>query len=139
MLPFLAVVLCCAVALKIAEGVWQREGELNQRIHAREQVIAALAKQHRVDTVSFHHWKTHYDTTSDTLRFHDTVWVPKTLADSTVRTCSTALTTCELLNLQKDSLIRDLKKRHPSRFGCNLGVAVTPKGIGPGGSCGIRF
>lgn len=145
------------IALAVFLVLWvmridtERLGILNQRIKARETVIASLAKQKaRVDTVAgkarvvYEKQRSRYDL-APAVVIHDTVWIPKATADSTVHACSAALETCEhrvairdSLILQKDSLILDLRKRHSPLIGCSLGVAVTPKGFGPGVGCGIK-
>lgn len=117
------------------------QGELKERVKARETVIAAIAKQHKTDTLVFTRWKTKYDSLTDTLQITDTVWVKQFIAtaDSTITTCSNALASCEALQREKDALIRDLKKRRGSRFGCAGPLTVTSKGFDLGASCGLKF
>lgn len=116
----------------------QRQGELKQRIKAREQVIAALAQRHKVDTLRL--VRTRHITDSiidtDTVFYRDTV---VKLLQAERHACDTLIGTCEQEKQQLRLQIEDLKKRHPSRFGCAGPLAVTRKGFDLGVSCGLKF
>jgi len=141
-----------AVAL-LALAWWrhsaEREGELREKIHAREVAIAALARQaHTVDTayvtdtVKLARTVKSYVAVRDTFIQHitDTVLARATIlaADSTIHACSVALETCEHRVAVRDSLNADLRdllalerKRRPSLLGMLL-TKVTWAAIGYG-------
>lgn len=125
-------------------------GALEQKIKAREQVIAVLAKQKaRVDTVKaqatavYVPQKSRWDSVKVTLKNPVAIVAE---ADITIKKCEAVISSCEQqvairdgLILQKDSLITDLKKRKPSRFGCSAPFVATTKGLDLGLACGVRF
>jgi hypothetical protein len=184
-----------AIALLLWQGYGceqRRHGELEQKIKARETVIAVLAQQHRTDTVAFTRWRTRYRAVRESVMavitdtiIGDTFNQPTPnlslgdalvkvqgdsvpylgdnrlagdypeiedhppdpiltrrlimVSDSTIESCAVALGSCDRLRLQQDSLIRDLQRRRPSRFGCAGPLAATSRGLGLGVACGIRF
>lgn len=161
-------VILFAVVLVMAwlYGRSQRsQGELTQRLKARETVIAALAKrQARVDTVAgkaavvYLDAKVNYKAIRDSLlkemagTFNNDTTnsnnlppiiracdAALTAADSALSACAVRVAVRDTIIWQKDSLIRDLKKRRSSRFGCAGPFTVTTKGFDLGASCGIKF
>lgn len=77
------------------------------------------------DTLRFTRFRAQYDTIHSILNIHDTVAVEHfvTVADSTIRTCSTALSSCRVTVQAKDSVITAQQRLitaaladHPSRF-----------------------
>ena len=130
----------------------QREGELNQQItdliHQNDS-LAILADHIQVvyvkqtDTLRIVRHRTDSLLQTDTVFSVDTV---RQIVETERKACDTLLLTCEqqkanlraqVANIQQQLIIE--RKRHPSRFGCVGGAAVTPKGVGPGAACGIRF
>lgn len=60
--------------------------------------VQRLAGQYRVDTLRLTKWRTRLDTLRDSLTITDTVEVLRyvAVADSTIKACTSALSTCEL-------------------------------------------
>ena len=156
------------VAVLVLLAIWyyghtQRMiGEANQRIKAREHVIAVLAgRVPEVDTVAgkaqtvYLAAKVNYKAIRDSIMKElaqkvDTTKpenVPPVIrscdasleaADSALMACARKSAVRDTIIWQQDSLIREIRKQHRSPFlGCRLGVTVTPKGFGPGVTCGI--
>lgn len=116
----------------------RKQGELKQRIKARETVIAELAKQHRTDTlrlVTTRH-------TTDSILTTDTLIRTEVVTKIIERertACDALVSTCEQEKQTLRDQIKDLEKRRPSRFGCAAPLTASTKGLGLGVSCGIRF
>ncbi len=142
--PAVAVVAGGLLAYALIARHWQHDGALREQIRARETVIAALAKQHRTDTLRLVTVRRQTDSilTVDTLLRVDTV---RQLVQRERLACDAVLSTCE----QEKAALRDLvalerKRARGFRFlgiplGCTAGGAVTDKGLRPAVGCGVRF
>ena len=120
--PLLTVALV-AVALfgLFAYGSEQRrrgaaEAEVAQLQHVNDSLKGVQAKveiRYVRDTIRVTQWKTRYVTALDTLRLTDTVAVKEfiAIADSTIKSCSVALLTCEERVGVRDQRIRALERQ----------------------------
>ncbi len=133
--------------------LWQRDcsmkaqGALQAEVKAAEQRYAALEERGIVydttyvrDTVTLTRWRTQYESVRTQNEYRDTVWVKQFVltADSTIKSCSVALETCEHRVALRDSMIGNLKqqlglekKRRPGLF-AQLGQKAIWLGIGIG-------
>jgi hypothetical protein len=152
-------------ALLVVAGVflWQldgchreKQGELNQRIKARETVIATLAKQKaKVDTqylqakpiylAAVVGWDSLKLTLGEKVKLDPVVLA----GDKVVGACTTLIALCEeryqmanSIMLEQDSTIRDLKKRRSSWLACVVGGGANLLGsraLAAGVFCGPRI
>jgi hypothetical protein len=139
-----AAVALGLLAWTLVRRHWQHDGALREQIHAREVTIAALAKQHRTDTLRL---VTTRHTTDSVLRT-DTVFTPATvkqIVTSERLACDAVLGTCEAEKAAlRDLVALERKRARGFRFlgiplGCTAGLAGTPAGVNIGGSCGVRI
>lgn len=156
-LPWVIVAVLGLVGVLMYGCQERRAGELDQRVKARETVIASLAAQKaQVDTeyvrgkVVYQDAVTEWDSLKLTLG-EKVKLNPLALAgDRVVAGCGTLVASCEARNRLSDSIIavqvfqiEDLEKVRPSwfrrTFGCAAGAAATTSGVGLGAACGIRF
>lgn len=149
-LPWLAV----ALLLWQARCAGVRQGELQAQLRVLATQADSLRAEstrldtvYRADTVRLTRWRTAYDTLYADRQITDTVWVKRFVvtADSTIKSCSAALGTCEAATATLRSRIGNLdstlaleRRRRPSRLGCTAGPSATTKGIGVGVTCGVR-
>lgn len=72
---------------------------------------AAVDTVWRVDSLTFVKWRTRYDSTADTIRVRDTLYVRKDVADGTVKACSELLESCAVRVAKRDSIIAAERQR----------------------------
>lgn len=157
--PVAAACVLAIIGLRLSQETLRHEGELREQVRALETRNAKLEDEAGVvdtayvhDTVTFTRWRTRLDTLAVDIKVTDTVAVRQfiAVADSTVRSCSVALQTCEarvaLRDLRiavLDSIIAVKDKQRPGwlrrTFGCAAGVGATTQGAGLGAACGVRF
>lgn len=139
------VVLVVLILVALALGYktihdWGSNKEYQHQIDSLKQQESGLITVYRTDTIRLTRWLTKYDTLYKDQHITDTIWVKQFVltADSTIKSCSAALNTCELekANLRAQLVLE--QKKHPGRFGCTAGVAANQKGVGLGGACGVR-
>lgn len=102
------MVLLVAGAAVMAGGWLYRAGIEAERDRVRAQgaraqirtvteTLKVVEVQYRTDTLRLREWRTKWDTLITERHYHDTVWVERVIAvaDSTIKACTAALTTCE--------------------------------------------
>lgn len=143
-LPWVAVGAVVFVAyLGLIHAIEER-GADKARIKAREATIAALARQHRTDTLRLVTTRRVTDSILqvDTLLRVDTV---RQLVQRERLACDALVGTCEAEKAALRELVAlERKKGRGLRLfsipvGCTAGGVVSAKGFQPGIGCGIRF
>src|SRR4051812_26823038 len=111
-LALVAAALAIAAYVHAVRSSGELRGSLDTisaRLHG-----AAVALDHRkaqvdtvarVDSIRWQRWDTVYTHSTDTVRVRDTLYVRKSVADSTVRACSVAFLSCERRVAVRDSII----------------------------------
>lgn len=134
------------VAAAVIGALWlyrwdaQRTALKDAYISQLETQVKALAiRKARIDTVLVRdtlrltHWQTRYDTAriNQVVMIHDTAYIPRTVADSTVNACTLALHDCLAVRALNDTLTDSLRTlthlQHPS----TLHRLLDHCGVGP--------
>jgi len=117
------------IASALFAGAWweRRQGAREEKVKVLTHEVKVLDSIFVHDTVTAYRTQIRYDHTriTDTLAFHDTVWVPRAVADNAINACTEALHDCGRLRIVNDSL-RKLSGKKPGFF--------SRCGVGPGGS-----
>lgn len=104
----------------------RREGAMRAELRQADSVVTlltrrtdSLLREYKRDTVRLVQWRTRWEAAKaevrfDTLRFTDTVTVPVQVlvtADSTIRSCSAALVTCDQIRVTLEDQLRFTEKQ----------------------------
>lgn len=106
------IALLIAGLVSVAAGWLYRQGledgkasvraqQARVEVRAVRETLVIVQVRYKTDTLRLRQWRTRWDTLVQERRIHDTVWVTQVIAvaDSTIRACGTALSSCERLRL----------------------------------------
>lgn len=123
----IAVVLALVIVFYAGRCSAAKAAVIQEKVATLTHEVKVLTPVYVHDTVIAHRTKVVYDSLTPLIAMtvHDTVWVPKAIADTAINACTQALHDCDHLRVMNDSLLA-LTKQQKAGFKDRIGVFVGP-------------